>query len=89
MTSWHIRQPKIKLANGVEVEKVKILGYFNDYFFSAMDIYNKYKRFGLPWGDKYMETPEYLIIIYELFDSIIDQSRDPKVAKARAKYGSR
>lgn len=48
-------------------------------------IYNDYKRYGLPWNVGYMEIPEYLKTIYDLFDVTVDQFNAKKAEKARNK----
>lgn len=52
-----------------------IPGYFNEYYDSAVKIYNDWKRHGYPWAGGYMELPAYLKDIYDLFDITLDKYR--------------
>lgn len=79
------RVPLVKLSTGLEVEKKKILGYFNEYYFSALEIFTRYKRYGFPWLVGSQEMPEYLMTIYDVFHYVIELGNIPKVAKARQK----
>ncbi len=73
------------LSTGLEVEKKEIRGYFNEYYYSALTAFNRYKRYGFPWLLGYQEMPEYLITLYDVFEHVIGLSNIPKVAKARQK----
>lgn len=73
----------MKLFNGVKVERKKILDYFNEYYMSALIIYNRYKRFGFPWSGGWAEQPDYIMSIIELFDYTMDQFNVYKAEKAR------
>jgi len=73
----------LKLFNGVKVERKKILDYFNEYYMSALIIYNRYKRFGFPWSGGWAEQPDYIMSIIELFDYTMDQFNVYKAEKAR------
>lgn len=73
------------LSTGLEVEKKEIKGYFNDYYFSALTAFNRFKRYGFPWLLGYQEMPEYLITLYDVFDYVIGLGDNPKVSKARLK----
>lgn len=75
----------MKLFNGVKVERKKILDYFNEYYMSALIIYNRYKRFGFPWSGGWAEQPDYIMSIIELFDYTMDQFNAYKAEKARKK----
>ena len=74
--------PDVVLFNGETVKRTKIKDYFNEYYFSAVGIYNDYKRYGLPWNVGYMEIPEYLKAIYDIFEEVTEQYR---IWKARSK----
>jgi len=71
-TSWDSRKPDYVLFNGVKIKWKDIRGYFNEYYQSAVLIYNRFKRYGLPWAVGYQEIPEYLLTIYEVFDSTLE-----------------
>lgn len=75
----------VVLFNGETVNRLEIKDYFNEYYISAVTIYNDYKRYGLPWNVGYMEIPEYLKTIYDLFESIIEQHRNWKAKQKRGK----
>jgi hypothetical protein len=67
--------PDVVLFSGETVNRLEIKDYFNDYYYSAVQIYNDFKRYGLPWNVGYMEIPEYLKIIYDLFEEVAGQYR--------------
>ena len=85
LTTFAEKDPMTTLATGLEVEKKKIVGYFNEYYYSAIVAFNRFKRYRLPWLVGYQEMPEYLIIIYDVFEYVIGLGDNPKVAKARNK----
>jgi hypothetical protein len=51
-------------------------------------IYNRYKRFGLPFSGGWAQQPEYLINVLELFDATIDAYGRYKTEKEMKKHGS-
>jgi hypothetical protein len=59
------------LFTGVKVKKGEIKNYFTEYYYSAVSLYNRYKRFGMPFTGGWAEQPEYLIDVIDLFDSTI------------------
>lgn len=63
------------LFNEVRIKRLEIKDYFNEYYYSAVVIYNDFKRYGLPWKVGYMEIPEYLKSIYDLFEAVCEQHR--------------
>lgn len=67
--------PDVVLFSGEAVNRLEIKEYFNEYYYSAVKIYNDFKRYGLPWDVGYMEIPEYLKSIYDLFESVVEQYR--------------
>ena len=69
------------LFSGERVKRTEIKDYFTDYYYSALIIYNDFKRYGLPWNVGYMEIPEYLKTIYDLFSEVIDQYKNRKAKK--------
>ena len=66
----------------MQIARRDINDYYNEYYFSALAIYNRYKRFGFPWVLGYQEMPEYLINIYEIFDDTLEKWN---IYKARKK----
>lgn len=51
------------------VERQKIPPLFNDSFWKAVQIWQRWRRFGMPWHDVgWAEMPIHLISIIELFD---------------------
>ena len=77
--------PGVVLFNGETVNRTEIKAYFDEYYISAVMIYNDFKRYGLPWNVGYMEMPEYLKTIYDLFEQVIEQHRVWKLGKTRGK----
>ena len=77
--------PDVVLFSGERVNRLEIKDYFNEYYHSAVMIYNDFKRYGLPWDVGYMEIPEYLKSIYDLFEGIIEQHRAWKAKQTRSK----
>ena len=59
------------LFSGENVKRTEINDYFTEYYYSALAIYNDFKKYGLPWNVGYMEIPEYLKTIYDLFEEVI------------------
>lgn len=69
----------------VDFNKRRPKDYFTEYYYTAAQIYNRYKRFGLPfaggWYDSggmwhsggWADHPEYIVRIIELFDSTVKQ----------------
>ena len=72
------------LFNDIRIKRVEIKSYFNEYYYSAVAIYNDFKRYGLPWNVRYMEIPEYLKTIYDLFESVCEQHRIWKAKQKRS-----
>jgi len=77
--------PDLVLFNGETVKRCEIKDYFNEYYYSVVMIYNDYKRYGLPWNVGYMEIPEYLKTIYDLFEEVVVQYRAWKSKQKRGK----
>jgi hypothetical protein len=73
------------LFNEVRIKRLEIKDYFNEYYYSSVGIYNDFKRYGLPWRVGYMEIPEYLKTIYDLFESVVEQHRAWKTKQMRSK----
>ena len=85
MTTWDLRRPPLKLFTGDLVEMTEIKNYQGEYYQSCLQIYNRYKRFGLPfaggWWDAsgafhsggWADHPEYVIQIIELISSTLDR----------------
>lgn len=84
-TSWDSRKPDYVLLNGDTVKWSEIRGYFNEYYNSAVLIYNRYKRYGFPWAVGYQEIPEYLLIIYDVFESTLEIYHKAAEERARKK----
>lgn len=58
----------MSLKSGVKVERRKVPEYFNEYYYSALSLYNRYLRFGLPYApDGWADHPNYIIELIELF----------------------
>jgi len=55
----------------MKAKRSKIPDYFNEYYYSAVAIFNRFKRFGLPFSGGWAEQPGYLIEIIEAFDATI------------------
>ena len=72
LTSWDAKKKPVALFTGSSVERTHIKGYFNDFYHSGMQIYNRYKRFGLPYSGGWAEQPEYLLDIIECFEDTIN-----------------
>ena len=66
----------------MEIRKSNIKDYYNEYYFSALAIYNRYKRFGFPWSGGWAEQPDYIVSIIEMFDVTLENW---KAFKARKK----
>ena len=62
--------PPIQLWNGLQAKRDEIPEYFNEYYTSALLIYNRFKRFGLPFSGGWMEQPAYIMKVLELFEVI-------------------
>ena len=77
--------PDVVLFSGAQVKRLEIKDYFNEYYYSAVMIYNDFKRYGLPWNVGYMEIPEYLKSIYDLFEEVFGQYRTWKAEQIRSK----
>jgi len=74
-TSWAAKMPDVVLFSGEIVKRLEMKDYFTEYYYSARTIYYEYKRYGLPWSVGYMEIPEYLKSIYDLFEEVVGQYR--------------
>ena len=57
----------MKLKNGKVVERYKIPEYFNDYYYSCLQLYNRYMSYGLPWSGGWAENPAYILDIIDAF----------------------
>ena len=69
----------------MHVERKDILKHFNDYYLSALAIYNRFKRFGFPFSGGWAEQPEYIVNIIEMFDVTFEKWNNWKREKARSK----
>lgn len=83
VVSWSSEQPDLELFGKVKVKMVDIPGYFNDYYHSAIEIYNSWKRYGrFPneryYGTGYADQPEYITDIIDVFETTIEASRSKK-----------
>ena len=70
------------MFNDVHVARMDINDYYTEYYFSALAIYNRYKRFGFPWVGGWQEQPEYIVNIIEMFDVTLEKYN---IYKARKK----
>lgn len=77
--------PDVVLFSGETVKRLEIKDYFNEYYSSAVIIYSDYKKYGLPWNVGYMEIPEYLKNLYDLFEDVVGQYRTWKATQKRSK----
>jgi hypothetical protein len=59
---------------GVEVLRRDIPGYFTDDYYSALKVYNRYRRFGLPFLGGWAEQPEWLIELLETFIAVEERA---------------
>jgi len=75
--------PDVELFSGEIVKRLEIKDYFNEYYYSVVMIYNDFKRYGLPWNVGYMEIPEYLKTIYDLFEEVVGQHRTWKAKRGK------
>lgn len=60
------------MFTGEKVRHDKILSYFDERYQSCIDLYNRYKRFGLPFSGGWAEQPGYIIEILETFEAVIE-----------------
>ena len=67
--------PDVVLFSGERVKRLEIKDYFTEYYYSVRMIYNDYRKYGMPWNVGYMEIPEYLKTIYDIFEDVIGQYR--------------
>jgi hypothetical protein len=86
-TTWDAKKKPLALFNGMTVGRDKILSYFNDYYYSCLAIYNRFKRFGLPFGGGWAEQPEYVVEIIETIDECVESWSSHKRKQTEAKYG--
>lgn len=76
------------LFNGMKVVKADIPSYFNEYYYSAVMIYNRFKRFGFPWSGGWAEQPEYIVSLCEIFEATIDEHGRVKQKRQELKSGN-
>lgn len=86
-TTWDAKKKPLALFNEKTVERNKILSYFNDYYYSCLVIYDRFKRFGLPFSGGWAEQPEYVIEIIETIGACVDSWTAHKRKEAERKYG--
>lgn len=73
----------MKLWSGGTVKRSDIPTYWTEYYFSALSIYNRFKRFGMPFTGGWAEQPEYLVRIMEVFDALVEQHEQLSIKKAK------
>lgn len=56
----------------MDVDRSKIPEYFDEYYFSALTIWNRYKRFGFPFDGGWAEQPAHIIEVIEVFSKVVD-----------------
>ena len=74
-TSWDERKPPLRLYGEVEVERHTILEHFNEYYYSVVQLYNRYKRFGLPFSGGWAEQPEHIVQALDAVEHAIELKR--------------
>jgi hypothetical protein len=79
----------MKLWNDIRINRADIPSYWTQYYYSALRIFYRYKRFGLPFSGGWAQQPAYLIDMLELFDSIQDSHERHEMNKEKQKHGSR
>lgn len=50
------------------IERRKVPEFFNEEYWSALIIYNRYKKFGFPYSGGWAEQPAHLIELIEALD---------------------
>lgn len=71
-TTWDAKQAPIQLPDGQQVKFSDIKAHFTDYYFSALAIWQRWRRFGLPFDGGWAEQPEYLIRVIETLEAIYE-----------------
>lgn len=64
--------------NGVNVERARIPEYLDEYYFSCVQIWNRYKRFGFPFEGGWAEQPAYIVEVIECFDRLVEKQNDSR-----------
>ena len=77
------------LFSNVQVKRKDVLDHFNDYYLSALAIYNRFKRFGFPFIGGWAEQPDYIINIIEMFDVTLEKYNSYKAEQAKNKARSK
>lgn len=80
---------EILVDGDLEIKKKEISELFSreniQYFNSAMDLYNRTKRWGLPFSGGWAETPQYII---DALDAVQD-CEDTALLEAQQNYGKK
>lgn len=75
----------MKLWNGYRIPRADIPSYWTEYYYSALRIFYRFKRFGLPFNRGWAEHPSYIVELLELMDGI---SNDHERHEMERKSGS-
>ena len=67
-----MKKPDLVLFNGVKIKWTEIKGFLGEYYYSAVAIYNRFKRYGFPYSGGWAEQPEYIVQVLDVFESTID-----------------
>lgn len=54
----------------IKVERRRIPEYFSDYYDSALTLYGRWKRYGLPFGGGFEEQPGWYIDMLDVFENV-------------------
>ena len=79
------------LFNGSRIKWTEIKGFLNEYYYSAVEIYNRFKRYGFPYSGGWAEQPEYIVQLIDIFESTVDSyhrhEREKQERKANVNSG--
>lgn len=90
-TSWDLKKPDLVLFNGVKIKWTEIKGFLGEYYYSAVAIYNRFKRYGFPYSGGWAEQPEYIVQLIDVFESTIDKyhSHEREIQERKSNGNSR
>ena len=74
---------------GVTFKRAEIPGLFTEEYYSVLRIYNRYKRFGLPFDGGWAQQPEYILHIIESFIQVEESAARAEREKVNANANSR
>jgi hypothetical protein len=76
-------------AFGIPILRRDIPGYFTEDYYNALKMYNRFKRFGLPFGGGWAEQPEWYIELVEAFMEVEERAQSHRAKEAESKWQSR